>query len=705
MTQVDSFRSFLFITKQRIFHVLIFILLVLFSNSSFSQDNTFYTESKKALLKTLYSTDLGKTYTANIDHFYSITCDSLIGKNIVVDGRPIQVILTRLFDACQAKLNSKAITLLRIPSVNFYFLQTLKNYKNEPIIETFKDVGITQGAILESTFDGIPLGDTISVFVGIREMRITPYFIPARISKPQYLPYQDTLLYYLANSAPELLTKKLEEKDPVISNLVSKSNNLTVKAVSSIKPGIYFDKTMPFGLAIWENKVTADAIEKLSLTPNEYYRAFVTEVLRLHTSPEQQIKSYLKQPIFEENKKLANQYYISVINSLHESPDKIRFQILNTLSTRELYFIILGGSGEIYTSSFLYVYKKFIADSEKEGLNQFFESIGYYQFDQFLSNISGYGLVDNLVGKISQVSFTRIITKYIIKLSSKQQTDREILLNAMTMAEILYSIKHHDTIKNILIAKIDSLQSLPDMQNFVLIKKINKGFKGILEGKMDYNAEDSYEVLQVKKLKKDNNIVQAWFFYDDDDAASSFSNSLASFDVKMWDRTDMGNFIVFNSRSGNNMRVYMNKPNTKPGCDTAQDEMLRHIAKEGFEVTSFIHRGHSYYLFQSIRKISASSQFVFMGSCGGYNEVVSVFQLNPDMNIISTRNIGSKQINDPLLYRINTDIVNNKDINWNILWKDFNARFQDKHTKDLFSSYIPPNKYIGMKFIRKVLNL
>jgi len=49
-------------------------------------------------------------------------------------------------------------------------------------------------------------------------------------------------------------------------------------------------------------------------------------------------------------------------------------------------------------------------------------------------------------------------------------------------------------------------------------------------------------------------------------------------------------------------------------------------------------------------------------------------------------------------------MVNNKDINWDVLWKEFNTKFQSKQTKDLFSAYIPPNKYIGVKFIRKVFN-
>ena len=85
-----------------------------------------------------------------------------------------------------------------------------------------------------------------------------------------------------------------------------------------------------------------------------------------------------------------------------------------------------------------------------------------------------------------------------------------------------------------------------------------------------------------------------------------------------------------------------------------------------------------------------------------YND--TSFEFDPDVNIIATRSVGSKQINDPLLDRINTELVNNRDINWSASWKEFDTKFQSKQTKDLFSAYIPPNKYIGVKFIRKVFN-
>ena len=680
--------------------------------NAFSQDSSAYAKAKTRLVKTLKKRYIDKAYTQNIDRFYAVTCDSLIKKNVKVDNRPIKDILTRLFDGCNNKINAKAINSLRIPSLNNDFLLTLRAYNRESINNLYKGINVTKSNILQYAFDGLLLGDSIKTFIGLREMLHDPYYISSRIQLPQYAPYKDTLLYALANGAPDILIKKIADNDTIYTALVNKSNKISVKAVSQIKMDDYYEKTIAFSLAILENRITAEEIKKLTLVPPDYYHAFVKETIRLYTNADLEISSFLKQPISDLNKKIANHYFIKEINDLHESADNIRFQSINTLPVTDLYFLliagnnelVIGGSSALYTSSYIYLFKKFLKEAEKEGLDKFFDDINYYQFDQFISNISDYGLVDDLVNNLNEEKVALLLGKYLAGLPNKQLTDNEIILNAMTMAQVLYEIRNYQAISNFLVDQIDKIMKQPKLHNFFMYQRMYGGFKDILLDKNVYNSDNTYDILPVKRLQRQNNIVQACFFYDDEDATSSFTSSTALYTGKMWEKKDMGNYIVFNSRLGNKMMVYMNKPNTKQGSDSSQNEMLQAIEQQGYEVTSFIHRGHSYHLFQSLKKMTASSQFVFLGSCGGYNQVLKLFELNPDVNIIATRSVGSKLINDPLLDKINIDIVNNKDIKWDVLWQEFDLKFQSKLTKDLFSSYIPPNKYIGIKFIRKVFN-
>ncbi|MBK5271091.1 MAG: hypothetical protein JJE22_08770, partial [Bacteroidia bacterium] len=327
------------------------ITQIFFSFSSFSQDSSAFTIAKDKLVKTLKERFIDKAYTESIDRFYFNTCDSLIQENVVIEDKPIRDILSKLFVASREKIKDGSINSLRIPAVNNYFLLTIRAYKKRPINRLYREIGVTQTAILQSAFDGLLLADSIKTIAGLREMQNFPFLVSTRINLPRYASYKDTLLYYFANDAPDILKEKLAEHDSLFTALVSKSHNRTVKVVSLLKDENDLDKVLPFGLAILEHRISADSVRELSLWPQDYYQAFVKEVVRLHKSVDPGISSYMNRPISMINKALANSYFIDEINMLHESPDKIRFQLIRTLTAKDLYFLLIGGSSDLYTSS------------------------------------------------------------------------------------------------------------------------------------------------------------------------------------------------------------------------------------------------------------------------------------------------------------------------------------------------------------------
>jgi hypothetical protein len=368
--------------------------------------------------------------------------------------------------------------------------------------------------------------------------------------------------------------------------------------------------------------------------------------------------------------------------------------------------VILGGESMFYTSSFLYVFNKFVKLTEKEGLDAFFERTGYYHFGEFLTIVSDYGLLDKLASKMDSEKFVNVLIRYMRKTIKTQMSDRELILQGMNLSEVFSGLRSNEKIKDLLLVKLDELGKEQVGSN-MLIKRMYGGFSDIL---LDHNnsklkeVEKLYDVLPVERLKTNETIVQVAFFYDDVDGTASFANYLQLFPISKWTKTDKGNYIILKSKEGNSMIVYCNKPNTKIKDNAAQNEMLQAIADEKLEITSFLHRGHSYHLYKSLRKLPSTAQFVYLGSCGGYNDVAKVFLANPDAHIISTRSIGSKYVNDPILNKITNEVLANHNLAWNELWKGFEASFTQKSTRDLFSSYIPPNRYIGIMFIREVFN-
>jgi hypothetical protein len=700
MRNKPLFHKFIFKPAQWLARGMIFLCSLLSALSSFSQEGLDYETARSNLVNTLEARFIDKTFSQNIEEFYFTTCDSLINAHIVIEDRPIRDILLKLFVTCQDKLRSRSISILRIPALNNFFLQTIQLYPKQPINKLFRQIGITQTSILQSAFDGLALGDSITTFVNLRDMLNFPYLIANRIQETRYAKYKDTLLYFLANGAPDEFLRKLEEKDTFFTSLVNNSTNRTVKVVEQQNLDYFFERLLPFSLAISENRISKDEIIQLILSPPDYYHAMVEEIIRLHNDPDPQTSNYLQQPIAELNKEIAYIFFIDEINNLHELPEKTRFKSISSLPPIDLYFLLIAGGNQMYTSSFLYVFKRFLHEADKEGLEKFFDRIGYYQFDQFISNISVYGLVHELVHYLQEEKFAGLLIQYLDRLHNTQLSDNEIVLNGMTISEVLYEIRNYPKLNALLVTELEK----PASQYDILLQRMNKGFLDILMDKRDYNTDQAYDVLSMDQLKKNGVIVQAWFFFDDEDACISFASGTALFNNKSWYKTDFGNYVVFSSRIGNKVKVYMNKPKSDVGYDEAQTEMLNAIREQGYEVTCYIHRGHSYHFYKSLSKMTSSARFVFLGSCGGYNEVLKIFQLNPNVHLIVSRHTGSRLINDQVLERITRAMVNNKDIKWDALWREFNARFRTIQEKDLFSSYIPPNKYTGVKFIRKVFN-
>ena len=82
-----------------------------------------------------------------------------------------------------------------------------------------------------------------------------------------------------------------------------------------------------------------------------------------------------------------------------------------------------------------------MAAAKKGGLKNFLNGIDYYQFGQFVTNVSVYGLVDNLVEKLHPEKFAELMGNNFTKVLSTHLTDNEVIINAMTISEILHEIK------------------------------------------------------------------------------------------------------------------------------------------------------------------------------------------------------------------------------------------------------------------------
>ena len=117
-----------------------------------------------------------------------------------------------------------------------------------------------------------------------------------------------------------------------------------------------------------------------------------------------------------------------------------------------------------------------------------------------------------------------------------------------------------------------------------------------------------------------------------------------------------------------------------------------------------IHRGHSYHMDKTLKKLRPSVKLAILGSCGGNKNIISVATISPDAQIIVSKKTGSKLINDPMIAVINENLQNKGDLEWTEVWQQLSDKFsKDEFALNLFNEYIPPARNVSL-FVLKLFN-
>ena len=216
------------------------------------------------------------------------------------------------------------------------------------------------------------------------------------------------------------------------------------------------------------------------------------------------------------------------------------------------------------------------------------------------------------------------------------------------------------------------------------------------------NIPPVYKVNYKDLLDDSGRIVQQVFFYGDQDGKESYANFMSMFTGSDWKVKRSAEWVEIKSTKGKPVFIYANLPlDYEKGLDSvAQTHLHQFLEKKNLKPGITIHRGHSYWVGSTIRNLPPSSKIVILGSCGGFHNLDDVLRTCPDAHIISSKEVGTKVINEPILKEINDHLKEGKDIEWLPIWKDLAAQFPTGDAKERFDNYIPPYKNLGALFIK-----
>jgi hypothetical protein len=195
-------------------------------------------------------------------------------------------------------------------------------------------------------------------------------------------------------------------------------------------------------------------------------------------------------------------------------------------------------------------------------------------------------------------------------------------------------------------------------------------------------------------------VVMQQFFYGDKDGMVVFNAFLNKFRNANWRIIKRSQWVEVSSRIGTPITIYANLPldETEDLDAAAQDSLIEYLHNQKLHPSVVIHRGHSYYLNQTVQKMPSSAKLVLLGSCGGYQRLNEVLEIAPGAHIISSKQIGTGIINQGLINVISEELRLGKNLKWPSLWNSLAIRFSGT-AKEKFDDYVPPYKNLGAIFI------
>ncbi len=513
------------------------------------------------------------------------------------------------------------------------------------------------------------------------------------------------IIRVVARMRPDIIFNYASSTDRSLKTPVYNTQDMLVQAIVKIAAHSKSPlKALPFLGDVYYGRKSIAELDTIAEHPNRYYENLVR--LKLEND------SIARHIYTQELSYRTLKYFVREMNDLHEEKDEVRFKCLDSLPATSLYFIMVYGQDEIYTSSFLGTFKRMMERMKPVKSNEMLDSLNYDHFRTFIRMCAGYNTLSEFLGNMDDTSKTTLMTSFISGLQKGKEDDLE---DAVDVADAFGSIRD-STLSAFLEKKVKENYELSyterSKKGMIVYSLLAMLFEGNKISGSDTGAAVASSRLHLppinkvryKDLVNDSGIVyQQAFFYGDEDGQNSYESYLTEFKKdKNW-RVDTTNklWTVVSSVKGKKIVIYANRPLKEPDDEDAQDQLIKYLADSGIHPTIMIHRGHSYHLPVTLAKLNKDVKIVILGSCGGYHNLALVLNHAPDAHIISSKQVGATWVNEPIIKALNARLLEGSDINWIAMWHELDIYFANKPgLQEKFDDYVPPYKNLGAIFIK-----
>ena len=410
-------------------------------------------------------------------------------------------------------------------------------------------------------------------------------------------------------------------------------------------------------------------------------------------------------------KRKAEEIFINEINALHDDPDEIRFKILQSLTPEEMYFIIVTGEENLYTSSYTGLYARMMGALAQEKGDELLLLVRFDRFRKFIRMAAAYNRLEAFLSSMSAENSSLLMKAFVRGL------DKGLNLEEAVDVADSYASINIPSIRNLITEEVArNLQKQKEIQNQrgeLVYDILDLLFHSSVDSSnritFKYGIPPAYTMPNDQLTDTMGRVVQQVFFYGDKDGMESFANFMTPFrGKKEWKIVQNQYWVDIRSTGGRPVWIFANLPlDNSKGDDPdaeAQGKLNLYLKEMGLAPSVVIHRGHSYHLKYTLQQMARTAKIVVLGSCGSYQNLNTVLEICPDAHIVSSKEVGTKLVNEPVLKLINDALVSGQNIDWIHTWKQLEKLLSTGTVKERFDNYIPPHKNLGALFIKAFNN-
>ena len=546
----------------------------------------------------------------------------------------------------------------------------------------------------------------IKKVIFLKKAAAEPKSILAEISNYAGESFADSLISVAAQLAPVEVYTYAQAITSAQGKMILASRDERVKMIARLSEKTNGTLFLPFLDELVRGTLTIDSVGRVAEQPTAYYKLLVKTQIRYQQRTAAGDTIMMASTLYDMLRRQATDAFVNVMNELHDEKEAVRFKVADGLTPQEIYYLLVSTEEVIYTSTYTQLFKRMMDRTPGRRSDSLLMLVYMDRFKKFIKMAANYNRLDEFLNAMPETRSRQLMYAFA---NGLQKTNS--LEDAVDVADSYGSVTNaamKDFLKTQIRLNYEKSLQNGDKRGGVIYRILNTLFQSSEDSTINLSAElgiPSVYRVDHKSLADDSGrIVQQVFFYGDEDGEISYKNFMGLFTSKTdWEVVKGEEWVTIRSLKGSLYVIYANLPlDYKEDLDQkAQEHLVNYLTDNNIMPTIVVHRGHSYHLKYTIRQMMSSSRIVMLGSCGGYQNLAKILSVNEDAHIISTKQVGSYSVNEPILRSLNEHIRAGKNIDWIPLWEQVNqAVKQDPKASVLIKDYVPPHKNLGALFIK-----